>query len=224
MAEPFNIEKFRQQRRAQSAEMQQPTEKEKRATLGASMVPLPMPQLFQAGPQSSSAAPQQMPGPMAPNVFAQPQPAMYRQIPPSSGFPQNFAGQHVPEMPPAHQTQPAMLEAPQEPIVEHERQSKTKRSRFSFRRPKKVVTRKLKEVNEDQIGGVVKPTRLVLPFLLGLVSGVVLSVVGLTILSSVMTKKIDQKFEAVAAVISETEPPVGTPEIDESPSLSLNDN
>jgi len=218
MAEPFNVEKFREQMRGQVPNAPQQVPAQMQASPASGMPP-PMPHSYQAPrppqqmPSQPQYAPQQMMPPVLQQRAAQPQPSAQNYNPPAGGQPQAWAPQsQAMPAPQMMQPQAGMAQMPQVPVFtpppvgtaqEVMEEIKPKKSRFSLKRPRKE---KLPKVKIEKPDGVSASKSSVRPFLLGLVSGVALSLIGSVFLGTIMTKKTDQKFESVAAATAEVEP------------------
>jgi len=211
MAEPFNIEKFRQQMRGQIPDVPQPVPVQMQGAPVNGVMPPPMPQSFQSGqvpqhmPPQPQYAPQQMIPPIPPSHSVQAQPHAQNYNPSIGGQPQAWVpqGQSMPApqmMPPPGFAPPPAAMAPAEAEV-----TPLKKPRFSLKRIKKVKVPELKEGKLDKASGLSIPKSSLMPFLLGLGSGVVLSLIGIVSLGSIMTKKTNQKFESIAAAVTKVE-------------------
>lgn len=210
MAEPFSIEQFRQQMRGQSAqsEPQMPVQQQIPAQPQPQVQPYAAPQQqlapqHQMAPQYRAAPPphiqlqqQGQPQAWAPQSRAMPAQQMMQ---PQSGVPQ------MPQAPVFAPPQGAMAEELSDRIA-------PKKSRFALKRPKKAKVPKINEAELTDVGGAATRKLPILPFLLGMVSGVILALVGVVALENLASKKVDQKFEAVAATVAEAAPLSETPQ------------
>lgn len=175
MAEPFNIEQFRQQMRSQGNVAPQAQPQPVPQQMPPQIAPPPMPQKYYAA----------QPQPMAQPAGGQPQAwPQQGQMMPAPQIMQPQAG--MPQMPQA----PVFAPPPNAVAQEVMEEASSKKSRFSLKRSKKEKTPKAKKVRKDQIGETNKtkssPATI---FMLGMTTGMACFFVGNMVMSSVFAPK-----------------------------------
>jgi len=229
MAEPFNIEKFRQQMRGQTPDVPQPVPVQMQGTPVNGVMPPPMPQSFQPGqvppqmPPQPQYTPQQMVPPIPPSHSVQAQPHAQNYNPPIGGQPQAWVpqGQSMPApqmMPPPGFAPPPAVMAPAEDEV-----TSLKKPRFSLKRIKKEKAPKINRVKKEKIAEEhTTKTSPAMIFMFGLTCGIVSFLVGSMVMSNVFADKSSRNIQDIQARNASVQQPVlPTASTDASTELSV---